>query len=77
MEKVFTKLLGKCWIIHRGRDLAQHILKQICTDARVYLRRVVSVECALMDLKVPKVIHRSKSTPNFRTEKEVTHHPTK
>ena len=64
MEKVFTKLLGKCWIIYRGRDLAQYILRQICTDAKAYLRRVVSVECALMDLDEHKIV-RSKSTPNL------------
>lgn len=67
MEKVFTKLLGKCWIIYRGRDLAQYILRQICTDAKAYLRRVVTSECALMDLDEHKIV-RSKSTPNFRTE---------
>jgi hypothetical protein len=64
MEKVFTKLLGKCWIIYRGRDLAQHILRQICIDARAHLRWVVSAECALMDLDEPKMV-KSKSTSNL------------
>ena len=68
MEKIFTKLLGKYWIIYRGRDLAQYLLNQIRIDARAYLRRVVSVECALMDLKAPKVLRRSKSTPIFKTK---------
>ena len=68
MEKIFTRLLGKYWIVYRGRDLAQYILRQICTDAKAYLRRVVSVECALMDLKTHRVLRRSKSTPNFKTK---------
>lgn len=64
MEKIFTKLLGKYWIIYRGREVAQEILKQICTDAKAYLRRVMSAECSLMDLDEPKMV-RSKSTPNL------------
>jgi hypothetical protein len=65
MEKVFTKLLGKWWVIYRGRDVAQEILKQVYTDAKAYLRRVVSVECALMDLETKKLT-RSKSMPSMR-----------
>jgi hypothetical protein len=66
MEKVFTKLLGKYWIVYRGRDLAQYILRQICTDAKAYLRRVMSAECALMHMD-PKLegIRRVKSEPKI------------
>ena len=64
MEKVFKKFLGKWWFIYRGRDIAQQIYAHIFTDARAYLRRVVSCECALIDLETKKLT-RSKSMPSL------------
>jgi len=46
MENIFEKFLGKCWFIYRRPEIAQVILKQICED----MRRVVSSECALVDM---------------------------
>ena len=56
MENIFKKFLGKCWFIYRRPEIAQ----QICED----MRRVVSSECALMDM-CPRELTRSKSMPNI------------
>ena len=67
MERAFKKFLGKCWIIYRRPEMVRLILKQICEDTRTYLRRVVSSECALMDLDVKtRGVRRSHSTPNLK-----------
>ena len=44
--------------------MARLILEQICEDTRTYMRRVISCECALVDM-VPKELTRSKSLPNL------------
>ena len=64
MENIFKKFLGKCWLIYKRPEIAQLILNQICEDTRTYMRRVVSCECALMDLVAkPRGLHRSMSSP--------------
>jgi hypothetical protein len=66
MDHVFHKLLNKMWWIRDGPEITLLILKQICEDARTYMRRVVSCECALMDLTATtKYVRRSQSTPNL------------
>jgi hypothetical protein len=67
MENIFRTFLGKYWIIYRRSEMAILILKQICEDTRSYMRRVISSECALMDLNVPRTggLRRSKSVPNL------------
>ena len=63
MENISEKLLGKCWFIYRRPAIAQLILEQIRDDTR----RVVSSECALMDLvPVKNTMRRSQSTPNLK-----------
>ena len=64
MENIFKKFLTKCWIIYSRQENAQLILKQICEDTRTYMRRVISCECALVDM-VPKEMKRSKSFPTI------------
>jgi hypothetical protein len=66
MENIFKKFLCKCWIIYRRPEIAKLIMKQICEDTRTYMRRVISCECALMDLGArPTGIRRSLSSPNL------------
>lgn len=63
MENIFKKFLGKCWVIYRRPEIAQLILKLICED----MRRVVSSECALMDLDdKTKGVRRSMSSPDLK-----------
>ena len=62
MERVFKKFLGKCWFIYRRPEIARLIFRQICDDTKTYMRRVISCECALMDMR-PKELTRSKSMP--------------
>jgi hypothetical protein len=64
MENIFEKFLGKCWFIYRRPEMAGIILRQICEDARAYMRRVISYECALVDL-CQRELSRSKSMPNL------------
>ena len=56
------KFLGKWWFAYRRPEIARLIFKQICEDTRIYLKRVMSSECALMDM-CPKELTRSKSMP--------------
>jgi hypothetical protein len=62
MERAFKKFIGKCWIIYRRPEIAKIILRQICEDTKTYMRRVISCECALVDM-CPKEPSRSKSMP--------------
>ena len=62
MERVFKKFLGKWWFAYRRPEIARLIFRQICEDARMYLRRVMSSECSLMDLEHRRLT-RSKSMP--------------
>jgi hypothetical protein len=64
MENIFKKFLTKCWIIYSRPENARLILEQICEDTRTYMRRVISCECALVDM-VPKELKRSKSLPTI------------
>lgn len=64
MENIFKKFFGKCWMIYRRPEMARLILEQICEDTRTYMRRVISCECALVDM-VPKELKRSKSLHNL------------
>lgn len=67
MENIFKKFLCKCWIIYQRPEMARLILKQICEDTRTYMRRVVSCECALMDMDTKtKGVRRSMSSPNLK-----------
>jgi hypothetical protein len=67
MERVFKKFLGKCWFIYRRPEIAKLIFRQFCADTKTYMRRVISCECALMDMVCPREMTRSKSMPNLRT----------
>ena len=69
MENIFKKFLGKCWVIYRRPEMARLILKQICEDTKTYMRRVISSECALMDLDTKsKDVRRSMSSPNLKSK---------
>ena len=67
MENIFKKFFNKVWVIYNRPEIALLILKQICEDAKTHMRRVMSSECALMDLDPKsKDLTRSKSTPNLK-----------
>ena len=63
MERVFKKFLGKCWFAYRRPEIAKLICRQICEDTKTYMRRVISCECALMDMICARKLTRSKSMP--------------
>ena len=67
MENIFKKFLGKCWVIYQRPEIARLLFRQICEDTRTYLRRVMSSECALMDLDdKTKGVRRSMSSPDLK-----------
>ena len=71
MENIFKKFFGKCWIIYRRPEMARLILEQICEDTRTYMRRVVSSECALIDLESrPTGIRRTQSLPTIQNQNQ-------
>lgn len=67
MENIFKKFLGKCWVIYQRPEIALLLFRQICEDTRTYMRRVMSSECALMDLDdKTKGVRRSMSSPDLK-----------